>query len=340
MAVETRGYTTTDGIDLNEVLYDTVLPILDIYNQEEILDIRAMVCFDWTEQYYKFQINQKWPFQKLGEAEVPTSRKLKYGKRQIDTVKYGLGITYTFDWLMSEQSSSEEIARLAAKAVSSDRDLVTSVVLDNALKSSGTDGWYNGSFSTNELITNPPSNGVITFTAAHTHYNATNSATLRLSDITAAKEHLKEHGYNGDIFGFCNADLTKDIEDLAGFFVTTTANYSGVGSLENQVVIDGWRGRLLGINWKETQWMPDQYFLLIGTKAGEDKPLMFVQKKNPSAKGLILTPGSYDVRYPLINASYLRWFATQVAYRGAGVAYYIAATSTYADPSMTGETID
>ena len=69
MAVEVRGYTTTDGIDINEVLYNTVLPILDIYNQEEVLDIRAMVCFDWTEAYYKFSINKKWTFQKLGEAE-------------------------------------------------------------------------------------------------------------------------------------------------------------------------------------------------------------------------------------------------------------------------------
>ena len=337
--VETRGYTTTDGIDLNEVLYDTVLPIMDIYNAEEVLDIRGMICFDHNESYYKFPINEKWKFQKLGEAEKPTSRRLRYGKRQKDADKYGLGVTYTFDWLMSEQSSSQEIAKLAAQAISTDRDVITSVVLDACLKSAGTDGFYNGSFSTSEIIINPPNFGVQTFASTHTHYVSTLNATLRVSDITAAKEHIKEHGYKGEIFGLCNGDFVKKIEDLAGFFVTTTATYSGVGSLENEVMIDGFRGRLLGVNWKETEWMPDDYFLLIGTRSDQDKPVMIAQKKNTSAQGLILTPGSFDVRYPLIEASYLRWFAAQIAYRGAGVAYKVSA-SAYTDPSMTGNTVD
>ena len=337
---ETRGYVTTDGIDINEVLYDTILPILDIYNAEELLDIRAMVTFDWTEAYYKFPINDKWKFQKLAEAEKPINRKIVYGKRQKDTEKYGLGITYTFDWLMSEMASSQEIARLAAKAISTDRDVITSTILDVCLNSSGSDGWYNGgTFDSAEKVTNPPNYGVLTFATTHNHFNATGAATLRLSDITAAKEHLKEHGYKGVIYGFCNADFTKDVEDLAGFFKTTTATYQAVGSLENEVVVDGWRGRLLGINWKETQWMPDDYFLLIGTRAGEDNPVMFIQKKNPSAKGLILTPGSYDTRYPLIDATYLRWFSAQIAYRGAGIAYQVT-SSSYSSPGMTDNTVD
>ena len=128
MATETRGYTTTDGIDINEVLYDTILPILDIYNAEEVLDVRGMFCFDWNESYYKFPINDRWKFEKLGEAEKPTSRMIEYGKRQKDTEKYGLGITYTYDWLMSEMASSSEIAKLAARALTTDRQVVTSTI--------------------------------------------------------------------------------------------------------------------------------------------------------------------------------------------------------------------
>ena len=48
---DNRGFTTTDGIDLNEVLYNTVLPIVDLYNQEEELDLRALLCEDWDESY-------------------------------------------------------------------------------------------------------------------------------------------------------------------------------------------------------------------------------------------------------------------------------------------------
>ena len=46
MARTIKGHTTTDGIDINEIYYDTILPILDLYNHEEMLDIRAMVCGD------------------------------------------------------------------------------------------------------------------------------------------------------------------------------------------------------------------------------------------------------------------------------------------------------
>lgn len=343
MAVENRGFTTTDGIDLNEVYYNTVLPILDIYNAEEVLDIRAAVCIDGDESYYKFPVNtSRWKFQKLGEIEKPTSHKMVWGKRQRDTEKYGLGITYTFDWLMSEQSSSSEVARLAAKAVATDRDLLTAVIIENCMKSSDSNGFYAGAayYDSAEKQDRPSPFGNNAFATSHTHYNSTGAATLRVSDLTAAKEHLKEHGWGAPFVGFCNADFIKDLEDLLGLFVTTTANYAFVGnSITDSVMRDGFKGSLLGINWIETQWMPDDYFMIIGTRAGEDKPVRFIQKKNPSAQGLILTPGSYNVAYPLIEASYLRWFTTQVLYRAAGYVAYVSA-SAYTSPDLTSGMIE
>jgi hypothetical protein len=343
MAVENRGFTTTDGIDINEVYYNTVLPIIDIYNAEEVLDIRTMVCIDGDESYYKFPVNTaKWKFQKLGEVEKPTSHKLVWGKRQKDTEKYGLGITYTFDWLMSEQASSDQIARMAAKAVATDRDLQTAVIIENCLKSASSDGFYAGAsyYDTNEKQDRPQPYGNNVFLTTHTHYNATGSATLRVSDLTAAKEHLKEHGWGAPFVGFCNADFIKKLEDLIGLFITTTANYASLGqAIPDQTMREGFKGSLLGINWVETEWMPDDYFLIIASKAGEDKPVRFIQKKNPSAQGLILVPGSYNVQYPLIEASYLRWFTTQVLYRAAGYVGYITASS-YSDPDLISNVVD
>ena len=325
-----KGLTTTDGIDLNEILYGTVLPIVDLYNDEEELDLRAMITHDRDESYKKFDASGRFKFQRLGEGEKPTSRRIKWGKRQKDTEKFGLDIDYTFDWLMSNDSSSQEIALKASKAISRDRALQTAIILDVCL-ASGTDGFYNAAFSTEEKMSAPPSYGQNTFAATHTHYVASGSSTLALSAITAAKKHLKEHGYKGTIWGLCNANFFQKIEDLAGWAGLTSTAFVISNKVIDGVAVDGFKGRLLGVDWKETEWMPDGYFMLIGVQAGQEKPVSYIQKKNPAAKGLILTPGSYDPKYPIIDATYLHWLQAQVLYRGAGVVYYLGAS--WSDPT-------
>ena len=62
--VTNRGFTTTDGIDLNEVLYGTILPIIDLYNSDEELDLRSMLTIDGDESYFKFDASGKWKFQR------------------------------------------------------------------------------------------------------------------------------------------------------------------------------------------------------------------------------------------------------------------------------------
>ena len=327
----TRGFTTTDGIDLNEILYGTILPTIDIYNLEEELDLRALLCSDHDESYVKFDASGHWKFQELGESEKPRSKKNVYGKRQQDTVKYGLDIGYSFDWLMSDQASSGEVAALAGKALERDRALITANILDIAINSATGKCFYDGTFTADERMTTPPTFGANTFPGTHTHYNSSGGATLTLSTITSMKEHVKHHGYKGNLWGLCNADMVKQIEDLAGWTAASTVPVSG--KIIDEVAIDGWRGRLLGIDWKETEWMPDNYIMIIGTSTGNmEKPMRYIQKKNPSAKGLILTPGSYDSRYPIIDADYIHWLSALVIQRGAGVIYYIS-TSAWSNPT-------
>ena len=338
MAVDaTKGLTTTDGIDLNEILYGTVLPIVDIYNAEELLDLRAMLCSDHDESYVKFDSSGHWKFQKLAEAEKPQSKKKVWGKYQKDTEKYGLDIGYTFDWLMSEIASSEEVVRLAKKAVARDRALITAVILDECLTDGGSTtpgGWYNGNFSANENMQTPPTYGQNTFLSSPSHYVASGSTSLTLATITAMKEHIKQHGYKGGIWGLCNADMVKKIEDLAAWTQTITSN-----PIIDRVAVDGFAGRMLGVDWKETEWMPDDYLMIVGT-GGDDagKPMRYIQKKNPSARGLILTPGSFDSRYPIIDADYLHWLEALVIARGAGVVYKLA--TAYSSPDLLTNVVD
>ncbi len=335
MADLTRGFTTTDGIDLNEVLYGTVLPIVDLYNQEEVLDLRALLCSDWDESYVKFDSSGQWKFQKLGESEKPTSKKKAWGKMQKDCAKYGLDIGYTYDWLMSEASSAAEITAMARKAVERDRALQTAVILDELLTSGG---FFNGSFEAAENMATPPTYGANTFAAGHSHYVSAGSATLTLATITAMKLHAKEHGFKGNLWGFMNADMTKKIEDLAGWYQANTTLIPN--KLTDNVAIEGFAGRLLGVDWKETEWMPTDYLIIIGTQAaGGEKPVRYIQKKNPSAKGLLLTPGSYDPKYPIIDADYLHWLEAKVIVRGAGVVYYIS-TSAYTNPTVTTNVVE
>lgn len=338
MADLTRGFTTTDGIDLNEVLYNTVLPIVDLYNQEEELDLRALLCDDWDESYIKFDSSGHWKFQKLGEAEKPTSKKRAWGKMQKDTAKYGLDIGYTYDWLMSESASADEIGRMAAQAVARDRALQTVVILDELLTSGG---FYNGSFSANENMTTPPTYGVNEFTAGHSHYVASGSATITLATLTAMKFHLREHGFgNGGLIGLLNSDMVQNIENIAGWYGSSVSSNAIPNPVIDNVAVDGFAGRLLGIPWKSTEWMPVDYLIVIGTPgAGETKPCKYIQKKNPSAKGLILTPGSYDARYPIIDADYIHWLEALVVMRGAGVVYKLT-TSSYSNPTVTTNVIE
>jgi len=332
----TRGFTTTDGIDLNEVLYNTVLPIVDLYNLEEVLDLRALLCSDWDESYIKFDASGQWKFQKLAESEKPSSKKKVWGKMQKDCAKYGLDIGYTYDWLMSDSSSAAEIEGLARKAIERDRALQTAVILDELLT---TGGFFDGSFSANEKMSAPPTYGANEFAGSHTHYVSAGSATITLATLTAMKLHLKEHGFKGQLWGFMNADMTKNIEDIAGFYGAAAGTTTLPGKIVDNVNVEGFAGRLLGIDWKETEWMPTDYLIILGTQAtGADKPVRYIQKKNPSAKGLILTPGSYDPKYPMIDADYIHWLEALVVLRGAGVVYQLT-TGDYTNPTVTTNVI-
>ena len=167
------------------------------------------------------------------------------------------------------------------KAIERDRALQTVVILDECMQ---TGGWFDGNFQTTEVLKAPQTYGANVFTQAHQHYNTSGGSTLTLATITAMKEHLKQHGFKGQLWGLHNADMTKQIEDLAGWTAASTIPVAG--KIIDQVAIEGFAGRLLGVNWKETEWIPDNYLLMVGTYEGRagEKPVRYIQKKNPAAR--------------------------------------------------------
>ena len=112
MVLSAHGLTTTDGIDANEILYGTVLPIIDVYNEEEVLDMVALFAEDADEQYRKFEAQPRWKFKVLGETERGLQHKIVWGKRQKDTQRLGLEIGYTQEFMFSQDASSLEIKQI------------------------------------------------------------------------------------------------------------------------------------------------------------------------------------------------------------------------------------
>ncbi len=330
-----QGYMTTDGIVLNEILYGTVLPTVEVYNREELLDLRALLCADANESYIKFDVSGHYKFELLGEGQMPQSKKMVWGKLQKDANKYGLNVGYTWDWLMSDTASSENIRRMINKAIERDRALQTVIILDECLQ---TQGWFDGTFRSTEVLGTPQTYGANLFTSSHTHYNASGSATLTLATITAMKEHIKQHGWKGTMWGLMNANMTKQIEDLAGWTGGSAANPVS-GRIVDNVAIEGFAGRLLGVNWKESEWMPDDFLLIVGTYEGQagEKPIRFIQKKNPAARGLILTPGTRP-DYPLIDSAYIHWLEALIIIRAAGVVYQLT-TGAYTPPTTLRDNV-
>ena len=339
MSLPGTGLTTTDGLDLNEILYGTVLPVINLYNREEVLPIRTMVTSDFTEQYFKFDASGQWKFQKLGEGEKPRYRSQIWGRKQKDAVKYGLGIGYTYDWLISQEGSSQEVADKVRKAIERDRALESTVVLD-AILTSGVDGFWNGAYGADEKMSTPPSFGNNTFTAAHTHYTASGNTSLKLTDIVTAKAKNKEHGHKGPFIGLANGDTIADIENLAGWAARSSAEFPVQNRVIDDVAIDGFSGRLLGVDWIETEWVPNNYIAIISPNVpGEARrPINFIQKANASARGLVLLPGSFDPRYPIVDAWYAHWLAAQVIFRGAGHVTQFAAS--YTSPNVLAQTVE
>ena len=314
------GFRTTDDIDLNEIFYNSILPGLELFNKE-VLDIRGEVAIDHDESKVKVPVNL-WSFTKLAEGEEPYARRLAFGRFQKDSQKYGLAQGFTFDFLMRAPSADVDLAQAAALAA--DRELQTQVILAEA---TATGAWWDGTFNSEEGLTTPPDFGSNTFTGGHTHYVTTSSATPALSDFTNAKQLVAEHGSTGRYIAWHNSVQTKQIEDLAGFDTAAVAN-----PLTDRVTLEGFTGRLLGIDFVETEFLPSGYILLLRVPStGVLKPMRFIQLKNPSGRGLIILPGN-NQDYPIINSRYFHWLAALTVFRSAGVAIQVTTGASYSNP--------
>lgn len=329
------GSFTTDNIDFNEVLNRYELPKREAWNLNALMDYRRMFCQDYDEGYWEFPV-ERLKAQELGPHGKPDPQQQVYIKKSRDVRKFGMGWSYTWEYLA--RRTTERIAQTVDALLNVDEDMVNALILSTLFDASTHFGLINTVYAGG--MTAPPSYGQNTFTSAHTHYITSGTASLStLSPISAAKQHMAEHGDSGPYFALINSENVEDIENMARW---DTAGANITNPITDRVAINGYKGRMLGVDWIETEWVPADYIIFVSQRRSKElvafvemtagKGLMLFNDQGPiTRESLSNTPvGSY----PIVNSYYLRWFNTYVLRRSAAVVLQIT-TGSYSAPNVT-----
>ncbi len=311
-----KKFTSTDGVSFNKLLYGKILPRIEAYNKIKP-SLRNLLCEEHNENYVRFLVSE------IGV------KKIIWGKKQKDAEKFGLGVGFTFSWLMSERASSKEILKTMEKAIARDETLQKCLILDTCLKSS-TYGFFNGKFDTLEKRDRPPIFKNQKFTPDHSHYIALGKDKFYLEDLTLGKKDISEHfAKQKNFISFLNSDTAKKINN---FRKIKNASCTLLKNTSNEITLPNFIGTSQDaeIMFFEDEWMPDDYLLLLALSP--EKILSFIEKKNPSAKGLFFHPGGWDSKTYLINSDFLHWCSVFVLERAAGVVLYLG--KEWKDPEM------
>jgi len=344
-----EGFLTRDGVDWNELWYGGILPATQMYN-EDLVDFESMWTSPIDEGYIKLFHRGDNSYERISDLSVPTNVAVVKGRIRPEPDIWGIGTGFT--WRALVENTVEEVMEINSQLQFEDRDFMRKQVLAVLLQAPGTSttkwGLWDGNFKSEEGITTPPDFGVHTFTAAHTHYYTTGNPVasgILLEDLSVAKKHIREHGHFGSLTTIMSDLQVQQLEQIAlpiwdagqGLGGAPVGNARPLNlnkfenSLSNEVIREGFRGRLVGMDILETAYMPDNYFVVTENTKG-----MFKQEKeNPSVKGLILLPGEVGA-YPIQNSKQFRWHKFGVRMRSFAVAVEISADATYTTPTVYG----
>jgi len=330
------GAFTVDNVDFNAVLNRYELPMREAWNLHATADFRKMFCRTVDEGYYEFPIDRLKGVE-LGPHGKPDPQMQRYVKKSRDVRKFGFGWTYTWEYLA--RTTSERIPDAIKSLLEADEDTVNALILGTLFDSATHYGLINTAYAGGQ--TTPPSYGQNTFATTHTHYLTSGTAALTTTtSISAAKEHMAHHGDNGPYMALINSHNVYDIEQMARW----DAGVPMYNPILARVAVDGFHGRMLGVDWFQTEWMPENYIIFISMPRAAEL-VAFVEMVNQAAKGLVLFHDNYPLTrdrltnipvgvYPILNSYYLRWFNAYVLRRSAAVVLQVTSGS-YTQPTLT-----
>jgi len=326
-----KGYMTKDGIDYNQIWNNFIIPGVDRYNEVDKTDLEALLALWDDEQIKRYPVLSGNTFRKLADVEPNDRTKpLPYGTFQGLSEKFGTGFSYDENYL--KDAKEQDIISYQANLLQQDRDNIKTELLRVCMYSS-IDGFWNGSFASDEGIIAPPKYGSNIFAASHTHYIIAGMTAIDLGFCTTVRKHIREHGFAEDLVGFINS---TDEEAVIKMLMPTSSAVKVSNPLTDQVAIEGYINRAGGINWVATELMPEGYGLVIATNPGVSyrKPVRLIYPTNVSFRGLRILPGS-NPDWPIKDAYYSRFLGAKVFHRAAGLAFKLVSTGSYTNPSIS-----
>lgn len=321
---ESYGLFTFDDVD-TRMLYKEFQEGVQIYNEVEWARLSQFIRKTTKESVRVWQRNME--FVTASEGYLETWQKVRAMEIAILLGDFELGFAFTKKAI--QDATAAELKEHQNEALRADQRLLAKRFFFRCLTpgaAASSRGWWDGNMGTTTGKRAPPNWKGNTFTNTHNHFDASGSTSLALSDFTALKREIREHGYAGPLFLFMNTTEVQACEDLAGWTtaMTPTTIIETVAT-KGFDVVKNFQGFTIIID----DWVPAGYLFAIESRV---KPVTMREPLNAGARGLKLWEGPYSA-YPLQEAYYSRRFDMDVVHRGAGAVRYLAAA--WADPTFT-----
>lgn len=312
------GLFTSDDVD-SRMLYKEFQEDVEAYNEVDWALLERFIRKTTKESVRIWQRNME--FKTASEGYLEDWQKVRAQEIAVPLNEFELG--YAFTKKAIQDSTANELRETQREALRADLRVLAKRFFYTLLtpgSGSTSKGFWDGNMAA-ASVRAPPSWKNNTFNTSHNHYDASGSVDIALSDFSALKREIREHGYQGELNLFMNGQEVEACENLAGWTSAMTPN-----PITEKVAIDGFEviKRFQGFNVIQDDDVPAGYLIAI---EGRIKPVTMREPLNAQGRGLKLWEGPYAA-YPLAEAYYSHRFDLAVCHRGAGAVRQLAAAWT------------
>ena len=319
-----EGLFSYDDVD-TRMLYKEFQEGVQVYNEVEWGLMSQFTKNTTKETVRVWQRNME--FVTASEGYLEDWQKMRAMEISIPLQEFELGFAFTKKAI--QDSTADELRETQGEALAADQRLMARRFMFRALTPGAgalSLGWWDGNMAAAGMRA-PPNWKGNTFGVAHNHFIPSGAANIALSDFSALKRDIRQHGYSGSLYLFMNNQEVEACENLAGWTTAMTAN-----SIVETVSTKGFDviKQFQGFTLIQDDWIPAGYLLAIESRV---KPITFREPVNAKARGLKLWQGPYS-DYPLMESYYSRRFDMAVVHRGAGGVRQITA-GAWVTPNFT-----
>jgi hypothetical protein len=320
----THGLFTYDDVD-TRMLYKEFQEGVRVYNEVEWGLMSQFTKSTTKENVRVWQRNME--FVTASEGYLEDWQKLRAMEISVPLDEFELGFAFTKKAI--QESNAQELRETQGEALRADQRLLAKRFFFRAMtpgSGARSIGFWDANMAAAGMRAPPDWKGN-TFTTGHQHYDASGVADIALSDFSAIKREIREHGYSGPLFLFMNLQEVEACENLAGWTTAMTAN-----TIVETVATKGFEvvKQFQGLTLIQDDWIPAGYIMAIESRV---KPISMREPINARARGLKLWEGPYS-NYPLMESYYSHRFDMAVVHRGAGAVRQITA-GAWVTPTWT-----